>query len=290
MHIAHHKILFQKICIPLLLFSAQGNGQSPEAGIFGGMSNYIGDLTQKPFTLTNAGTALGLNFKYPLTEHLWLRASAAQGSLAASDRDNSEELRPRNLSFQTRLTDGFLAAEYRLWTPERSAITPYIFAGAGVFHFNPYVIFGDKNDKVYLQPLGTEGQGLPEYPDRKMYKLTQFFVPAGGGLLWTLNDKWFLGIEYRQNFTFTDYLDDVSNRYALSAPLLRDRGPLAVELAWRRDEYDGRPYSNSQGRRGNPDNNDWYYYLGLQAGFKLPGGSDRASVKKSKMQLGCPRW
>jgi Domain of unknown function (DUF6089) len=264
--------------------------QAPEFSIFGGMSNYLGDLTQKPLVLKNAGKVLGVNFKFPINDKFWLRASVAQGSIAGYDKDNDVDLQPRNLSFQTNLTDGFLAVEYRVFSPDRHALTPYIFVGGGAFHFNPYVNFGDKNEKVFLQPLGTEGQGLPEYPDRQMYKLTQFFVPVGGGLLWTINEKWLLGIEFRNSFTFTDYLDDVSNRYALPEPLLRDRGPLAVELAWRRDEYDGRPYGNNEGRRGNPNNDDWFYYLGLHAGFKLNNGSANSSFKKSKNQLGCPRW
>jgi Domain of unknown function (DUF6089) len=290
MIIARHKILFLKKTVVLTLFYGVCSGQSAEISVFGGVSNYLGELTNQYFTPSNAGSVLGLNFKYPLNGHFYLRGSVAQGNLSGYDRDNSPDLRARNLSFQTKLTDGYLAAEYRIWTTEHSAITPYFFSGLGVFHYNPYVIFGDKNEKVYLQPLGTEGQGLPEYPDRKMYKLTQVLIPFGAGLLWTVNDKWLLGIEFRQNFTFTDYLDDVSTRYALSAPLLRDRGPLAVELAWRRDEYDGRPYSNNEGRRGNPDNKDWYYYLGLHAGFRLQGNSGSFSYKKSKNQLGCPKW
>lgn len=266
------------------------NGQPAELSFFGGLSNYLGDLQQKPITATNAGTVFGINFKYPVNEHIWVRASVAKGNISASDANNSPELRPRNLSFQTSLTDGYLAGEYRLFSPERSAIIPYVFAGAGMFHFNPYVHFGDKNEKVYLQPLGTEGQGLPEYPDRQFYKLTQFFVPLGAGVQWHANEKWILGIEFRQNFTFTDYLDDASNRYALQGPLLRDRGPLAVELAWRRDEFDGRPYPTNESRRGNPDNNDWYYYLGLQVGFRLPESAGTGNYKKGKSQLGCPKW
>ena len=285
-----HTIFFWFFGLLYVFFQGNAYSQSSEISFFVGMSNYLGDLNNKPLVTKNAGKVLGLNFKFQLNEKFWLRASAAQSSIAGYDKDNDVKLRPRNLSFQTNITEGYLAVEYRLFSPERHAVTPYIFAGAGAFHFNPYVNFGDKNEKVYLQPLGTEGQGLPEYPDRKMYKLTQFFVPLGGGLLWNVNEKWLLGIEFRQNLTFTDYLDDVSTRYALLAPLLRDRGPLAVELAWRRDEYDGRPYANNEGLRGNPNNNDWYYYLGLNAGFRLKGGSANSSFKKRKSQLGCPKW
>ena len=44
---------------------------------------------------------------------------------------------------------------------------PYGIIGVGVYHFNPKT--QDKNGNwVALQPLHTEGQGFPEYPDRKV--------------------------------------------------------------------------------------------------------------------------
>jgi hypothetical protein len=267
------------------LFSIIVTAQSREVVFFGGVTNYVGDLQQKVFSSPSAKGVLGINFKQSLNKHFWLRAGASVGNLYASDANNEESLQLRNLSFESKVTDGYLAAEYRLFTEEKSAVTPYAFLGVGVFHFNPFVHYGDKNEKVYLQPLGTEGQGLPEYPDREMYKLTQIMVPIGGGILWQVNDKWQLGIEFRNNFTFTDYIDDVSTTYAAQTPLLRDRGPVAVELAWRRDEIDGSPYPNSGSQRGNSKYDDWYYYLGFQAGVKLPGGK-----KQGKNQMSCPRW
>jgi len=290
MSLTQYKILLLNIGFVTILFHGICFGQSPEISVFGGISNYLGELTSKPFSTANMGKVLGLNFKYPLNGHFYVRGSVAQGTLAGDDKNNSPDLQMRNLSFQTSITDGYLAVEYRLFTEERSAVTPYIFAGGGVFHFNPYVHYGDKNQKVYLQPLGTEGQGLPEYPDREMYKLTQVLIPLGVGFQWNIHEKWFVGLEFRQNFIFTDYLDDISTRYALPDLLLRDRGPLAVELAWRRDEYDGRPYPATQGRRGNPENDDMYYYFGLQAGFKLNSNSENTSFKKGKSQMGCPKW
>jgi len=290
MRFAQHKILYQRIVFISILLHGVCFGQSPEISVFGGVSNYLGELSDKVFSTSTAGSVLGLNFKYPLNTHFWVRGSVAQGTLAGADRYNSPDLHRRNLSFQSALTDGYLAVEYRLFTEERSAITPYIFTGAGAFHFNPYVVYGDKKEKVYLQPLGTEGQGLPEYPERKKYKLTQVFIPIGVGMNWNLNEKWMLGFEFRQNIIFTDYLDDVSTRYALPGVLLAGNGPLAVELAWRRDEYDGRPYPATEGIRGNSDNDDMYYYLGLHAGFKLPGGLGNAGSKKNKNQWSCPKW
>lgn len=275
-----------------LFFLTGTRAQRAELSFLGGFSNYVGDLQQNVVSLPDAGLAMGLIYKHPLSEKFWLRTGISGSKLSAWDGHNEEDLRLRNLSFQSQVTDGYVALEYRLFSEGAATIIPYIFAGAGMFHFNPYVNYGDKGQKVYLQPLGTEGQGLPEYPERKMYKLNQAIIPLGGGLLWHANEKWTLGVEFRNNFAFTDYLDDVSSNYALEAPLLRDRGQLAVDLAWRRDEIDNSQYPANERRRGNPNNNDWYYYLGINIGYKLPGTGrvGGSGYKNGKTQLGCPKW
>ena len=50
--------------------------------------------------------------------------------------------------------------------------TPYVTGGAAVFTFNPKAEYN--GEWVALQPLGTEGQGLPQYPDRKKYSLIRW--------------------------------------------------------------------------------------------------------------------
>ena len=59
------------------------------------------------------------------------------------------------------------------------AVSPYILAGIGYFHFNPQANLND--NYVDLQPLHTEGQGFAEYPNVKEYKLSQINFPVGIG-------------------------------------------------------------------------------------------------------------
>ena len=47
--------------------------------------------------------------------------------------------------------------------------SPYFLGGIGYYSFNPQALVGNK--LIDLQPLSTEGQGLKEYPDKKVYKL-----------------------------------------------------------------------------------------------------------------------
>lgn len=88
--------------------------------------------------------------------------------------------------------------------------------GVGVFHFNPQGSLTDAAGNktwYYLHPLRLEGQGMPEYPASKPYKLTQMNIPFGGGLKFFMSDRINVSLEFLYRKTFTDYIDDVSQRY-----------------------------------------------------------------------------
>jgi opacity protein-like surface antigen len=153
----------------------------------------------------------------------------------------------------------------------------------------------------YLQPLGTEGQGLSEYPDRKKYDLYKFCFFYGAGLKYQLNSVLNIGIEFRQTKTNTDYIDDVSTTYADENFLRAGNGQIAVDLAYRGDEYNGRSYPVAGTPRGNP-NQDLYYFLGATVGltlndpntgsFSLGGifGHKGGRSNGARSQVACPRF
>jgi hypothetical protein len=68
--------------------------------------------------------------------------------------------------------------------------------------------------KYFLQPLGTEGQGSPLYPDRSPYSTVALAFPIGLGVKFSITDRMNLNIEVAHRFTSTDYMDDVSGTYA----------------------------------------------------------------------------
>ncbi len=82
----------------------------------------------------------------------------------------------------------------------------YFFAGVGGFYFDPRAQFN--NTWVQLQPLGTEGQGLPGGAEE--YKNIQLCIPMGVGLRRAFTKQWSGGLELQYTKTFTDYIDDVS--------------------------------------------------------------------------------
>ena len=162
--------------------------------------------------------------------------------------------------------------EYNLFNLNERKYSPYVFGGLAVYHFNPYA-FNGTDEKIYLKPLSTEGQGLPGY-SAKPYSLTQLAIPFGGGMKYAINDKFRLGLELGIRKLFTDYLDDVSGFYADQNDLLANRGQLAVDMSYRADEVaGGNPSYPTKGTgRGGPENNDIYYFLGLHLTYRLGGG------------------
>ena len=266
------RILFSVILLQLAhLFSINAVAQqSPEIEIFGGMSNYQGDLRPVTFTLQDAKAAFGFNAYLPVVSHVYLRAGYSDGRVTASDADNNPNLRPRNLSFYSNIREFHLGIEGRLFNPDRFKLTPYGFVGLGLYHFNPYAFHPNYNGRVYLQPLGTEGQGLPGYEDRQPYKLWQMSVPYAFGIRWQATCNFHLALEFKQSKLFTDYLDDVSTTYPAFADLVAGRSMQTVDMSWRRIEYDGRPFPTTNVEvRGNPNLKDGFYFVVLKAGVRL---------------------
>jgi Outer membrane protein beta-barrel domain len=257
----------KKILLPLLMVANAAVAQSWEAEVQAGVAGYSGDLNAKAISIHNMGPGLTMNARYYFNYIFGVRAGVSWGQVGGNDKynDKAPELLARNLNFKTNILEANVCMELNLLSPELFTSYPYVFAGVGVFHFNPYST--NKNgQKVYLQPLGTEGQGLPEYPDRKMYSLTQLCIPFGVGGRMKINDQWDAGFEIGYRKLFTDYLDDVSGRYANPEILISGRGSQAGEMAYR-----GASNNIPQGGeiRGNPKKKDWYYFTGIKLIWKF---------------------
>lgn len=256
-----------------------------------GTSNYEGDMQSNFFTFTQPGLALGGGFSLQVNEKVYIRTGITFASLAGDDKKNPK-VYFRNLNFKTSLQEFHLAGEFYLFNMDEVKFSPYFFAGIAVYHFNPYT-HDTAGTKYFLQPLSTEGQGF--YLDRKPYSLTQFALPFGGGFKYALTDNIKVGIEAGMRKLFTDYIDDVSTTYVDPNLLLTNRGPKALELAFRGGEIDKlATYPVTVDKRGEPKNKDWYYFTMLTISFRLPSKGeiddrlDRPG-KRKKYILACPR-
>lgn len=283
---------FFSIFILVFFITSSIQSQRFYLDIGGGLMNYGGDLQDKAFTFNQAQPAFSLGLSYKLSDYFSVTANYVNGRVSASDQKSGTTNFKRNLNFTSNINEGSitLKAQWRA-VSETGDFTPYIFAGAGVYHFNPYT-FDTAGTKTYLQPLGTEGQGLPQYPERQFYKLTQFAIPFGIGIQYAIADNVMLGAEISFRTLFTDHLDDVSSKtYADTALLRAARGQLAAKLSFRADELKPSLAFSDRIRRGNPDRNDNYYTCLIKLSFSLGNsetGSGNRYTRKMRRQNGCP--
>ena len=265
----------------IIFLSFNADAQKFHVNLFAGASNYQGDLQDKRFTLSQSHLAGGLGFSYDLTENFSVRSGITLGKVSGDDKLGRNKF--RNLNFASNLTEFNLGLEYYITRLEDHALTPYLFGGIAFYHFNPYT-HDTTGKKYFLKPLSTEGEGF--LPGNKNYNLTQFAVPFGGGVKLSLSDDINVGLELGLRKLFTDYLDDVSTTYVDQINLLTNRGPKAVELAYRGNELkNGAPYPPAGQIRGGAKNKDLYYFTGLTMSFRLGNGSGLGS-RHSK--YGCP--
>jgi Domain of unknown function (DUF6089) len=268
----------------ILLGFTIAEAQNFHLTLFGGVSNYQGDLQPKRFTFDQSNPAFGIGGLYELSDKLYLRGNVTFGKIQGADSKNSQNT-ARNLSFSSPVTDIHLGLEYDLLNLYERAITPFVFAGISVFTFNPSTL-DTTGKKIFLQPLGTEGQGF--YNGRTKYNLTQMAIPFGGGFKFALSENIRVRFEIGLRKTPTDYLDDVSTTYADETLLLQNNGQRAVDLAFRGDELkaSATAYPAAGGQRGSPSVKDWYYFTGLGVSFRIPPTFSGNGAGRS--HVGCP--
>lgn len=259
--------------LSLHLFS-QKSRKYQEFGVFLGASYYIGELNKVHFgPLTQP--AGGVLYRYNFNPRFDIKANLLFGQVRGDDSQSGIPAAvTRNLTFKSPITEFAVEAEFNFLEYEmgskKAPFTPYVFAGAAGFRFNPS---GQIGDNFYnLQPLGTEGQGTSANSDKR-YKLMQISVPFGIGIKYSLARMIGISAEWGIRKTFTDYIDDVSKTYVDPAILNAAHGPAAAFFS---DPSIGTDHSANVGKqRGDASTKDWYSFAGIMITFKL-----RAKVPK----------
>ena len=279
------KLSFVLFILFLTCFESAIHAQEFGLQINAGLMNYGGDLQSKGYTFNKAKLTAGIGLRYQVNKFA-LRAGFNYGSIEGDDK-----LSTRNLKFKSNISEANLCLEYDLFSLDQDQkLIPYIFAGIGVYHYNPYTTYDSQ--KVYLQPLGTEGEGLSIYPGRKIYSLTNFEIPLGVGARYKLSSNLFIGVEFNSRILRTDYLDDVSKSYPDESELFKQRGQLAVDVSFRGDELDPSLTYPSGKKRGNPKHNDNYYTSVITLTYMFSGNGlfqNAFSNKHNRRALDCPK-
>ncbi|MBA3648050.1 MAG: hypothetical protein H0W62_05785 [Chitinophagales bacterium] len=286
--------------ILFLLLSPAAFAQRSSLGLSLGATSFFGDLGGannygKPlyhdFNAPLLKPAATITYLFSANSHIAFRGSFSFTQVSGNDNllDSSVLFSPewfrwyRNLSFRSNIMEASVIAEVNILDYRPGAVrgerwTPYIFAGIGVFHFNPQANYG--GTWVDLQPLHTEGEGFLKYPDRKNYKLTQPVIPVGVGIKYNLSELWTFGFEIGTHVTFTDYIDDVSKTYISRQDFdaffadSPDASALAYALSVRSGEHDpegvhGNITAPDQ-QRGNAGHNDQYVTAQITIAYVFP--------------------
>lgn len=268
-----------------------------------GVSQYGGDISTpedggeasfpQPQLATLPTTQLGISggLTYQFHPHLSAKAGLLFTRVIGDDRfvdGNPNQF--RNLQFKSYVIEGSAQLRYHFVAHQRNwkfrpKLDPYVFAGVGVFYYDPYVIYENRansaatagfvGEKVKLNELGTEG-----VPNN--YGSLAVSIPFGFGIRYAVNQKLNVGFELGLRATTTDYLDDVSGIPSVTRPEFGTyfTGTYSSALA----AALGNPSNTSVGetgdRRGNPETNDWYAFSGITVGYIL--GSTDAKCPKPK--------
>jgi hypothetical protein len=310
---------FALLVLLMTLPSNTLNSQSKfEFGINIGPSNFLGDLggTQgkgqtflKDNNVQMTKLMKGLFASYAVNPYIGIRAAVNFGLLEGADSviqgaGGLEEARlARNQHFRSPLFEANISAElYPTALFEYDAtdvvhkLRPYGIVGVGVFHFNPQAQYVDNSGAkqwVDLQPLHTEGQGMPNYSNRSVYSLTQVNVPYGVGVKYFVSETFNISFEIVNRMTFTDYIDDVSTSYIDPQDFYTYFGSgsakaaMAAQMSNKSDVVTGglnRSGYSAGDQRGNAVNNDAYYASTIKLGFKLGRSKNSLIVRNTR----CP--
>jgi hypothetical protein len=248
--------------------------QEGEFGISLGAAHYFGDLNPNP-RFNRPKLAFGAFFRKQFGDYVALRVSGHFAQLGYSDIYNTQNefMQRRNLSFNTAIWELAVQGDFNFFKfdpgSDHDRFTPYITFGTGVFSYNPYTYY--QGQKVFLRPLGTEGQGSALYPDRKAYGSMAVCFPLGVGVKYSLNSRMNLGFELVYRFTTTDYIDDVSKTYAPDAQpqFLPDGSPTLWYALQDRSGNTGAPIGIKGRQRGYSNQNDSYLLGEFMLTFNL---------------------
>jgi len=284
---------FFLIVLAIALITPASAQYNTEVGFKLGGSNYLGEMggkedTRRDFLLDmklsqTRWSAAGF-VRYRINPQFSLNAGLGYVRIQGADSLSLNRGRvSRNLHFRNDIFDLYVRGEFVFFSENdvgnrgryRMDFRAFVFGGIAGFYHNPKTSLN--GDWIKLRPLNTEGPG-------KTYGPISFAIPLGFGFHFTYKRRHRFGLESTWNWTFTDYIDDVSTTYANPANLNSDQ---SVILANRNPElgdieagsYDSDSYAHPDNylpgeKRGDPTHDDTYMTVQLTYSYVLRGRSN----------------
>lgn len=234
-----------------------------------GFSTYYGDLCGgrecfSPQPATSIGIA------YRLNESLSLRGSVTWLRLTGTDADSDVIGRKkRNLHFRSENLEFVVMGVYDIFAYQkmyrrRQTFSPYLFLGIGGTYFNPRTFIEDANGNKTWYSLS---QYTTEGTDYSNFSLV---VPYGIGIRIKATPHLDFDVEIGMRWANTDYLDDVSDKYANQSQL-SDIGKMLSDRSYESGLLNPSQQNidRSFSKRGNPESNDAYFMTQVRASYTL---------------------
>lgn len=219
------------------------NAQKYEIGAGIGVGTYTGEINRKidPRQIGFQGTFFGKrNF-----DNVWSLRVAISSSILQSE----DSLRP--LDPAARIRD----ARFRGGVIEGSAVMEFNFLdflrNDSEFRWSPYAFFGVGYSYFLLK-----GNGYALLFSER-YNLSSVVIPFGGGVKYRLNDRWTMAAELGFRPTMTDYLDKVDSTLPAIPRYQQPFDPSTGQIPTSAINF------------GNPNTNDWYYFLGISLSYTI---------------------
>lgn len=275
-----------------------------------GGTNYLGEMgglqeDGKDFIadikLQATRPAIGAFISYELSPQFFVGGSITYGRIMGADSLSEGGARyTRNLHFRNDIYEVAVRGELTLldvfdittksWL--KTHLRAYGYFGIAAYYHNPKAYFdyskytrsqqikgGQVNPElqqydgqwVKLAPLKTEGQEVA-------YRNIGFSIPHGIGVAITHNKRYRIGFEIGWRTTFTDFLDDASDRYANPTLMEENGNSLGAALSNRTyEKFDYHPNGYTHGDfaagaiRGDPTDNDTYIFSTINLSYVIKG-------------------
>ena len=182
--------------VSVFSFSQEKLSYKTNVEIGGGLNQFSGDVCE---TCSSFGYGLEVSSRFLLGNKFFFKPAINFNHLNSTG-SVSDGLKFKNNTFGLNLV-----MEYGLHKLSSSSFSGrmsrevYLHGGVGGIHSNPYSVIGTK--KIYLAPLQTEGISYGKF-------LT--VLNAGINFNFKINKSGRLGAKFDVNYTFSDYLDNVS--------------------------------------------------------------------------------
>ena len=244
-----------------------------------GAANFLGDLGGANQIGTNGikdleyvltRPAVGIGARVKVQQFITAKGNLIYGVVRGDDKLTTEFFRNRrNCNFRSPLVELSGQLEFNFIREQKGHIYKikgvrgmqhkdrqiYLFGGAGGLYFNPKGKYLD--GRWYkLRPLQTEGVKYMPFTG---------MLSVGGGFRLALNRYWGVGFEIGMRKTFSDYIDDVSDKYP--DPSIFNGDPKAIYFS-----NPSNPHLDmvpGWDQRGDHTDKDAYMFGVLTVGYKV---------------------